>query len=339
MTSGLLANRATRRRGITFSILVALTLLLMAFSNLGPVQELQRGVGYAFRPFQATLTNAAATVASVVDALGEIDHLRRDNEALRQENQQLAIDNARLQEIKRENEQLTGLLQTRGEVDFQTVATQVIARESSEFRRVVTIDRGSNDGISTGDVVIAAGGALAGRVTDTATTYARVLLINDTSSTVIGSVSASGATGEVVGQLEGALVMRNIDATEQVHINDEVTTAGIELNGGVRSPYPKGLLIGQVVDVGRDANAVVQTAFVRSSADLDKLAYLLVITDYQGGLPPADQQPTLCSGGPDNTVPGGEQPCYTPGPATPKPSPTPKPSVSPLPSPSPSATR
>jgi rod shape-determining protein MreC len=329
MTSGLLANRAARRRTIAFAILMAVTLLLMAFSSLPPVQELQRGVGYAFRPFQSALTGAASTVSSVVDALAEIDRLRRDNEALRQQNQQLATENARLDEIKRENEQLTGVLQTRNELNFQSVAVQVIARESSEFRRVLTIDKGSNDGIKTGDVVVAAGGALAGRVTDAGTTFARVLLINDTTSTVIGSVGSSGATGDVVGQLEGALVMRNIDATEQVNINDEVTTAGIELNGGVRSPYPKGLLIGQVIDVGRDANAVVQTAFVKPSTDLDKVAYLLVITNYEGGLPPADEQPTLCSGGPDNTVPNGEQPCYTPGPATPHPSLQVRPSPSP----------
>ena len=82
--------------------------------------------------------------------------------------------------------------------------------------------------------------------------------------------------------------MQNIDATERPKIGDEVVTAGIELNGGVRSPYPKGLLIGQVVDVRRDANAVVQTAYLDSAVDLDKLEYVLVITDYEGGLPPRE---------------------------------------------------
>ena len=68
-------------------------------------------------------------------------------------------------------------------------------------------------------------------------------------------------------------------------------TAGIELGGGVRSPYPKGLLIGQVVDVRRDANAVVQTAYLQPAADLERLEYVLVITDYEGGLPPLEEQP------------------------------------------------
>ena len=85
--------------------------------------------------------------------------------------------------------------------------------------------------------------------------------------------------------------MENIDSGRDDHLGDEVVTAGIELGGGVRSPYPKGLLIGQVIDVQRDANGVVQTAFIQPTADLEKLEYVLVITDYDGGLPPIDQQP------------------------------------------------
>jgi hypothetical protein len=46
------------------------------------------------------------------------------------------------------------------------------------------------------------------------------------------------------------------------------------------------LLIGSVVDVERDPNAVVQAAFINPATNLDKLEYVLVITDYHGGLPP-----------------------------------------------------
>ena len=54
--------------------------------------------------------------------------------------------------------------------------------------------------------------------------------------------------------------MENIESTERVNIGDQVVTAGIEIGGGIRSPYPKGLLIGQMVDVQRDANAIVALA-------------------------------------------------------------------------------
>ena len=315
MTS-ILATRAARRRGIIFTVLLVTSALLMAFSSNPAVREVQNGVGFAFRPIQVALDEVARSVASVAAAVAEIDRLRIDNAALRDENDRLTAENARLEEIRRENESLTALLQLRAGLDFKTVATSVIARESSEFRRLVVIDRGSDDGVKVGDVAVAAGGALAGRVVEVGTNGAKVVLLTDGDSTVIGQLTTNAATGEVVGELGGVLIMRQIDAAETVAVGDEVVTAGIELGGGVRSPYPKGLLVGQVVDVKRDANDVVQTAYLQPAANLDKLEFLLVITDYEGGLPPIEEQPVDCGGG--GTLPQGEQPCISPPPgATP----------------------
>jgi rod shape-determining protein MreC len=334
MTS-LLANRTTRRRGMAFAILLVISSLLMAFSSNPTVREVQNGVSFAFRPIQGAVHDVAAGVASMVSAVTEIDRLRVENEALLQENQRLTTENARLDEIRRENESLTALLQLKAGVDFKTTAATVIARESSEFRRLIVLDRGTNDGIAVGDVAIAAGGALAGRVVEVGPDSAKVVLVSDSSSTVIGQLTTNAATGEVVGGLDDrVLVMNQIDSSEIVTIGDEVVTAGIELGGGIRSPYPKGLLLGQVIDVRRDANDVVQTAYLQPAANLDKLEYVLVILDYQGGLPPIEEQPVPC---PDQTgtLPQGEQPCFSPNP-TASPSTSAKPSVKPSVAPSPS---
>lgn len=321
--SALLATRSARRKVIAYALLVAISLGLMAVSSTPVALELQRGVAFAFRPLESAVASVASTVSTTTAALGEIQQLRAENEALRQDNQRLQSENARLQATKQENDQLTALLQLRSGLSYKTLAARVIARDSSEFRRVATIDRGSDQGLVVGNVVIGPGGSLIGRVFDVGPTYARVVLVNDTSSTVIGQVADSSVTGEVVGQLGGILIMRNVDATQTIQVGQEVLTAGIELSGGIRSPYPKGLLIGQIVDVKRDANAVVQTAYLQSAASLDDLGYVLVITDYQGGLPTPDQLPTDKLN-PDGTLPQGEQPYVTP-PASPRTSPSPSP--------------
>ena len=150
---------------------------------------------------------------------------------------------------------------------------------------------------------------------------------------MIGEVVASRATGEVVGDLGGTLVMDKIDSAERVVIGDEVVTAGIVLGGGIRSPYPKGLVIGRVVDVVRESNAVVQTAYLEPAVDLDRLEYVLVITDYQGGIPDPADIPTDRTN-PDGTLPDTEQPYETPAPtarptARPTPAPTARPTARP----------
>jgi len=307
----ILAARAARRRWISLGVLLLASVVLMGLSSNPAVLELQRGVAFAFRPIQGALDGVGQSASSLADALIEVDSLRLENQALQEENDRLRAENLRLDEIRRENEQLTALLQLRGGFEYEMVTSQVVGRESSEFRRLVVVDRGAADGIELGDVAITSGGALVGRVVDVGGNYASILLLNDTGATVVGQTATDAATGEVVGQLGGVLVMRNIDATERVQLGEEVYTSGIVLAGGVRSPYPKGLLIGQVVDVRRDANAVVQTAYLQPTAPLDKVEWVSIITDYDGGLPAPEEQPSSITN-PDGTLPEGEQPFVRP---------------------------
>ncbi len=307
--SAVFASRVARRRAVTYVALLAASLVLMATSTNPLVRDLQHGIAFGFRPFEQAIDGAARDVISIGATITEIDQLRVENEALRSENTQLRIDKQTTDELRRENDQLTSLLQLRHGLTFRTQVATVIARESSEARRVITIDRGSDDGLQVGFVVVAAGGALAGRIVDVGPTFARVVLISDTTATVIGQLVGSAATGRVEGQLGGALLMEDVDSNVEVPMGEEVFTAGIELGGGIRSPYPKGLLIGRVVDLKRDPNAVVQTVYLEPAADLDRLEFVLVITDYQGGISGPIGSVAPCLPTASGALPDADQPC------------------------------
>jgi cell shape-determining protein MreC len=105
----------------------------------------------------------------------------------------------------------------------------------------------------------------------------------------------SRATGDVWGNLDRPLQMRGISATDTVVIGETVVTAGIDLGNDVRSPYPKGLLIGSVADVASSPNQVVQSALVAPAAAFDRLDYVLVIIDYQTEFQPETPGPSPSS--------------------------------------------
>jgi rod shape-determining protein MreC len=317
--SAIFASRVARRRAATYVGLLATCLLLMTISANPLIRDVQHGIAFGFKPLQVAIDEVARNIVSIGSAITDIDRIRVENEALRAENARLLIENRSVEEARRENDVLTGLLQLRGGLAFKTISAAVIARESSEARRIIVVDRGSDDGLAVGYVVVAAGGALAGRVIEVGPDFARVVLLNDTSSTVIGQLLGTAATGKVIGQLS-QLVMEDVDSTVEVNIGEEVFTAGIELGGGIRSPYPKGLLIGRVIDVKRDPNEVVQTLYLEPAAALDRLEFLLVITNYQGGLsgPLTTLPPCLPTA--SGTLPDSDQPCASPG-SGPTPSP------------------
>ncbi len=307
-------SRSGRRQRAAYVALLAISLLLVAFSSSAPLLELRRGVGFALSPVQDTLRQGTRTVTSIFAAISEIERLRHQNEDLIRRIQEVEAENQRLQSLAVENEQLAALLEIRSSLAYSTVAAEVINRRTTEQERVISLDRGTDSGVDLDDPVVAEGGALVGKVVEVGPNFSRVLLVSDTRTNVAGLIETSRAIGDVHGNGELPLQMTNIPAADVVNLNESVVTAGIELETGVRSTYPKGLLIGTIVNVERQPNQLFQTALVQPVAALDRLEYVLVIVDYDGGLPELSPAPS--------TSPGIEPTPFT------LPAPTPAPTAS-----------
>ena len=277
----MLATPTAKRQAIAYVSLLVVSLLLLAFSSSVPLLELRRGIGFAMAPVQASLRDATRQVTSVFAAVGQIEQLRQENADLARRVDELEIENRQLEIIRQQNQELAALLDVRSSFEQKTVAAEVISRLITGPERVLSIDRGSEAGIRVDDPVVAGGGALVGQVVEVGPNYSRIMLLSDTRFAVAGMLETSRATGDVRGQLDRPLTMEAIAATETVVLGEAVVTAGIDLGGGIRSPYPKGLLIGTVVDISRSPNQVIQSALVQAAARFDRLEYVLVIIDYQ----------------------------------------------------------
>jgi rod shape-determining protein MreC len=288
----MLKSRTGRRQAILYVALLAITLLLLAFSRSGPITEFRRGIGFAMAPIQNVLREGGRTASSFFAAIGEIDRLRQENEQLTTQVDELATENRSLESLRVQNQQLTDVLQVRSSLDYQSTPAEVISRRMTDQENVISLDRGTNYGIAVNDPVIGTGGSLVGQVVEVGSNYSRVLLITDSRMNVVGLLESSRSVGTVRGRLDRPLAMDGIPAANTVNQGEAVLTAGIELSEGIRSPYPKGLLIGTIASVERSPDQLFQTALVTPAAQFDTLEYVLVITDYQGGLPPISPAPS-----------------------------------------------
>ena len=280
----MLRDRYARRRLFTFMVLVLLSVGMIAVSDTGPVTELRNGVRFAITPVQDTLGEATNSVTSVVDAISEVDTLRRENEQLSEEVQRLDDQLAVMESMREENKRLTKLLGTQRSFTgdgIETLAAGVTSRQFTQSERLITLDQGTETGIREDAPVFSEGGALLGRVTDAGEGWADVMLISDPNSLVAGWVRRTKATGEVIGRLSAPLAMTDIPRTEKLSENDRVVTYGINLGGGFRSVYPKGIPIGRVVDIIDEPEQVVKTALIVPEADLQNVEYVLVQANFR----------------------------------------------------------
>jgi rod shape-determining protein MreC len=268
----------TRWRIVVYTLLVAMSLLLLAMNDTPEVQDVRRGVNFALAPVLERLSGAARSAGNVFSAVAEIDQLRRDNGELGVEVDRLRQQVAQLEILGAENERLNRLIGRKSVVQHQTVTAQVIARPANQFERLITIDRGEEAGIAVNDPVLSDGGALVGVIAEAGDRTSTVRLLSDSRSVVIGMDSRTEATGDVYGRLTGTLEMRNIQKADRIAVGDRIMTAGLDL-GEIESMYPRGLLIGTVVEVNDDPAMVVKSAVVQPATDLDRLQAVLVVID------------------------------------------------------------
>ena len=274
-----------RNRFVAPVVVVGLNLLLFVGASTPPIQAIQGIVGNVARftsePFGAVGRASAAFVAG----FGDVRELRSMLSAALVERDQYAAEANRIADLEREVADLRAALDVQATSSFTTVAGQVVARDFAVDRRVVVIDRGSNDGLAVGDVVIGGGGALAGRVVEVLPATSRVRLVSDPAFRVTAEIAETGAIGLLSGRGSNPLAFEDIDALREVRIGAAVTTSGIELTPELRSAFPRGLSIGTIAAVSAQASSVLQRADVAPTLSIDSIRTLLVITNFRGGLP------------------------------------------------------
>lgn len=275
------------RSGLWFAGFTVASLLMLLASRTDPALALQDAAARALDPVRSTLSGFGAGVADLFAAVGEIDRLRSENDELRR---QLAAAEQRLAELREaaaENEELRGLLGLTTSLDMELLPVRITTRDPGNFTWEVGIDAGTDDGLRVGMPVVGAAdghGALAGRVVAVTGDRATVRLVVDTRSRVVALDQQTRALGLVEGQLGGQLVMVQVRVTDEVAVGDTIVTAGLALTddaaSAARSPFPRGLLIGSVAALQRDANALTVTAFLRPAIDFDRIDRLLVVLDF-----------------------------------------------------------
>jgi rod shape-determining protein MreC len=271
-------QRRTNSVGRPFAVLFVVSLLLLLFRSADVVRATATVGTQVLVPVQRGLAETGVTTNRFFQAIGEIDRIRAENADLRAANDRLTLENARLAEAAIAARQDAKLAAAQRALPYKTVTAPVIARDPSGVLKTIVIGAGTDQGVRVDQVVLSEQGVV-GRVSEVGSNYAKVLLITDSASSVSALVQTSRASGIVRGQYGDTLVMEWILQSDPVKAGDVIVTAGLGLGNELRSLYPKGLVIGTVVDVTKAEVSAYQRAVVAPAVDLRKLENVLVITD------------------------------------------------------------
>ncbi len=260
----------------------------------------------ASAPMQAVLTDAVSPIDDIYEGISDRGELARENEALKAEVERLQAELAAQADADQrigELEAALGVKQQRPE--DQLLAANVIAQEPSALKRMVAIDRGIDDGIDEGMVVLSRSGSLVGTVARAYDSYSWIRLVTDPSSSVNAQVAVAtpvptpapatpapspGATPapappaaapeprSVRGVAEGDL--RNGVLLDLLPPEEAIDPGSLVLTSGLGGNYPPGLLIGSVGEVEQRPQSAFKKAILTPAAELDEMETVLVLISF-----------------------------------------------------------
>ena len=252
----------------------AIVMAMSAFSMKTGNSTVSNVVGTVLSPFQK---GGAVAVTSVSDFFGNIfssSENAEKNKKLTEENLALKSQIRMLEGYKTENERLRQMIELNdNRTDFKSVGANIIARDSSEFHDIITIDKGSKDGIKKNAVVIVPEG-LVGFVYEVGYNFSKVKTIYDSECSVSAICLRSGDMGIVESTtedaLEGNCSMNYIDKSAKTVVGDMIETSG---TGGI---FPRGILIGKVTEIKEDGRNLTLSATVEASVNINNIDKVLV---------------------------------------------------------------
>jgi rod shape-determining protein MreC len=257
--------------------LVVLSLILITISfrepTSGPLHSVQAAGATVLRPFEIAAERVARPFRDVYGYFAGLVHVKRENERLKAQvnelrQQALLGESARAQNTQL-RDQLNFIDSPQFPSDYTAVNTRIIGWRN-EFDERVVIAAGRDHGIRQETPVMTNDG-LVGSVTQVTGSTALVTLLTDESSAVQVRDRETNAFGVLQhGQGEGSLIVDGVTKDKRVSEGDVIVTAGTR-SRKYPSLFPANIPIGYVVSVGQSDTALYKQIQIQSFVDFSSL--------------------------------------------------------------------
>lgn len=225
---------------------------------------------------QSLVSKPVNFVAGFFENLQDLQNTYEENKELKSRIENLVSLEAENQELKKDNKELREVLNAEKTLrDFKPLPATVIGRNPDRWHEMIIIDKGNLNGIKKNMAVVTANG-LIGKVKNVTQFSSTVQLLSamDPKNRISAVIQGDS---DVYGFVQGfddkkkLLMVKSIPSGAKIAEGQTVITSGL---GGV---FPKGLMIGKVVEIKPDQYGLNQTALVKPGADFYDIENVMVI--------------------------------------------------------------
>jgi len=258
-----------------FRTLLAISLIIIItiiFHYLGWLRPLENII---YRLLGVTSANIYSVSVKINDEQEKFDSTEELHQAyinLKNNYLDLQAENAVNKLLVEENKELRDSLNFFSSNKYFHVGAEVVGKNFDTLGRTIIINIGAKNGVNVGDPVIVGAGVLVGVVSEVYEDLATVRLINDNQSEIAAAgLNTDRSQGLVEGGFGISVQMNFIPQNESINVGDTIVTTGLI------KQIPRGLLIGTVEAVEREAYQPFQKAILTPFFNLDKISRVSVL--------------------------------------------------------------
>ena len=262
---------------IIVAVLLTAALSVMAgLTNHSIPELLVQGI---LAPFRAAGTSLTKTAERYYSYMFRYEALEAENEALKKQVAELQDTARKADATERENTRLRNTMKLLESHDtYEEVDAYLLGWSSTDWSNTLTINRGTSAGITENMVAITDNGEVVGLVSQVGPNFAVVKTVLDSTLEISATIATSGYNGMVSGgYIEGNdkyLQMDYLPSSAIIRNKDQVVTSGSTL-------YPRGLILGSVVDAGFKETGVAKYAVLKPAAEISSLEQIFIVTNFR----------------------------------------------------------
>ena len=259
-------------------IAVLLTAVLSVMSGLTNRSIPELVVQGILTPFRAAGTALTRTAERYYSYMFRYEALEAENEALKASIAEMEDVARQADATARENTRLRNIIGlTETHEDYKLVDGYIIGWSSTDWSNTFTINRGSDSGIAENMCAITDNGEVVGLVTQVGPNFSVIKTVLDSTLKISATISTSGYNGMVSGGYisgnEKLLSMDYLPSSAIIRNKDQVVTSGSTV-------YPRGLILGHVVDAGFKETGVAKYAVLQPAAEISSLEQVFILTEF-----------------------------------------------------------
>lgn len=205
-----------------------------------------------------------------VGKIKNFNNLASENDKLKQGLKILDSLEAKIDDLENENDFLRRAGRISSRLDYPIVYAGIFNFNLAPAGYNALLNKGVQDGISEGDVVVTTEGVLVGKIEKVMQNFSRVLFVSDLEFKITAKVVGSDTSGIARGALNEGMYLDFIVQEDEIKEEDTLISTGSDL-------FPPALIIGSINHVEINATKMFKKVRIHPAVEDVQLGRVLVL--------------------------------------------------------------